>query len=154
MAEPDRADLPIPAESPISWAVMNLAHEQRGIAAARLAAFGLHAGQEIMLGQLWERDGRSQKELGELMGLDHSTVAKSVARLERAGLVARSRSHDDGRIVVVSLTDAGRALEAPVRQIWRDLEARWAERLTDADRDALRRILSSAGGRYPRPAPD
>jgi DNA-binding MarR family transcriptional regulator len=122
--------LSVGRENPVSWAVMTLAHTQRGLAAARLAPLGLFPGQEVMLLQLWDRDGRSQKELGDLLNLDHSTVAKSVQRLERAGLVHRSRSAADGRVTLVHLTDAARALEAPVRAVWSDLEARLASRLT------------------------
>jgi len=119
--------------APVSAAVMRLAHEQRSVAGSRLAALGLFPGQELVLAQLWASDGRSQKELVDSLRLDHSTIAKSVQRLERAGLVDRTRSSEDGRIVVVTLTAAGRALEQPVREIWSDLEARWADRLSPAE---------------------
>lgn len=119
------ADPPLAAvhDSPVSWALMTLAHTQRARAASRLAPLGLFPGQELMLMQLWQEDGRSQKELGGLLGLDHSTVAKSVQRLERAGLVKRSRSPVDGRVVLVHITEEGRALEAPVLAVWSELEA-------------------------------
>lgn len=119
--------------APVSAAVMRLAHEQRAVAATRLAALGLFPGQELVLAQLWASDGCSQKELVESLRLDHSTIAKSVQRLERAGLVDRARSLDDGRVMLVSLTAAGRALEQPVREIWSDLEARWSSRLAPAE---------------------
>ena len=112
--------------APVSWAVMQLAHAQRAIAAQRLAELGLFPGQELILAQLWSVDGSSQKELCGRLGLDHSTVAKSVQRLEKSGLVRRERSAADGRVTLVQLTDAGRRLEAPVHDIWRDLERRWA----------------------------
>lgn len=129
-ARPTEPALSAGRENPVSWAVMTLAHTQRGLAAARLAPLGLFPGQELMLLQLWDRDGRSQKELGDLLKLDHSTVAKSVQRLERAGLVRRSRSAADGRVTLVHVTDAARALEAPVRAVWAELETRLASRLT------------------------
>ena len=119
--------------APVSAAIMRLAHEQRAVAASRLAALGLFPGQELVLAQLWATDSRSQKELVDSLRLDHSTIAKSVQRLERAGLVDRARSSEDGRIVLVTLTAAGRALEQPVREIWSDLEARWDDRLSPAE---------------------
>jgi len=128
-AKPSR-ERPFADIAPVSAAVMRLAHEQRTVAATRLAALGLFPGQELVLAQLWAFDGCSQKDLVESLRLDHSTIAKSVQRLERAGLVDRARSSEDGRIVLVSLTASGRALERPVREIWTDLEARWADRLT------------------------
>ena len=131
----DQADRgrPFADVAPVSAAVMRIAHEQRSVAATRLAALGLFPGQELVLAQLWASDGRSQKELVDSLRLDHSTIAKSVQRLERAGLVDRARSSEDGRIVLVTLTAAGRALEQPVREIWSDLEARWADRLASVE---------------------
>ena len=132
--------------APVSWAVMQLAHGQRAIAAQRLAPLGLFPGQEIVLAQLWGAEGSSQKELSAVLGLDHSTIAKSVQRLEKAGLVRRERSSLDGRVTLVMLTDAGRALEAPVREIWSDLEARWAE-LDAADAERFAAVAKSMGRR-------
>lgn len=129
-ARPAETALSAGRDNPVSWAVMTLAHTQRGLAASRLAPLGLFPGQELMLLQLWDRDGRSQKELGDLLGLDHSTVAKSVQRLERAGFVHRTRSPHDGRVTLVHLTEAAHALEAPVRGIWSDLEKRLTSRLS------------------------
>lgn len=112
--------------APVSWVVMQLAHRQRAVAAQRLAALGLFPGQELVLAELWSTDGLSQKEICGRLGHDHSTIAKSVQRLEKSGLVRRTRSAADGRVTLVELTDAGRALEQPVREIWLQLEARWA----------------------------
>jgi DNA-binding MarR family transcriptional regulator len=111
--------------APVSWAVMQLAHRQRAVAAQHLAGLGLFPGQELVLAQLWSTDGLSQKEISSRLGHDHSTIAKSVQRLERGGLVRRTRSAADGRVTLVELTDAGRALEQPVREIWLQLESRW-----------------------------
>jgi len=131
--QPTDRGRPFADVAPVSAAVMRLAHEQRAAAATRLATLGLFPGQELVLAQLWSSDGRSQKELVDSLRLDHSTIAKSVQRLERAGLVDRARSAADGRIVLVTLTAAGRAIEQPVREIWSDLEARWADRLSGAE---------------------
>lgn len=115
-------DLSAADRYPVSFAIFALARAHRSLAASLLREIGLHTGQEIMLMQLWERDGQSQQELGAMLGHDHSTVAKSVRRLADAGLVSRARSTTDGRVTVVSLTDAGRALEARVEEIWGELE--------------------------------
>jgi DNA-binding MarR family transcriptional regulator len=47
-------------------------------------------------------------ELAELEGLAQPTMTLIVQRLEQRGLVKRERHADDGRVVLVSLTDAGR----------------------------------------------
>jgi DNA-binding MarR family transcriptional regulator len=46
-------------------------------------------------------------ELAELEGLAQPTTTLLVKRLEQHGLVTRERQADDGRVVLVKLTDAG-----------------------------------------------
>src|SRR3954468_7856344 len=47
-------------------------------------------------------------ELADLEGLAQPTMTLLVQRLEQRGWVKRERDPDDGRVVLVSLTDAGR----------------------------------------------
>lgn len=114
---------------PISFAIFNLARSHRALASQLLRKVDLFVGQEIMLMQLWEQDNQSQQSLGRMQGLDHSTVAKSVQRLEKSGLVTRSRSTKDGRVTIVSLTQAGRDLETKVIEVWSELENHTTEDL-------------------------
>jgi DNA-binding MarR family transcriptional regulator len=52
-------------------------------------------------------------ELAELEGLAQPTITILIKRLEEQRLVARTRQPDDGRVVLVSLTESGKvALEA------------------------------------------
>ena len=46
-------------------------------------------------------------ELAELEGLAQPTMTSLVKQLERQGLVRRDRQTDDGRVVLVHLTDSG-----------------------------------------------
>ncbi len=114
----------VAGDHPLSWIVFSLARSHRALAASLLGPLGLFPGQELMLMQLWDRDGRSQKELGDLQQLDHSTVAKSVQRLERVGLVTRTPCPWDGRVRLVHLTEKGRLLERAVRDALGELEGR------------------------------
>lgn len=106
----------------LSYAVFQLARAHRGHAAAMLRALNLHPGQELLLMQLFDRDGQTQTELLERVGLDHSTVSKSLRRMQEAGLLAREPAPHDRRVMVVHLTDAGRALREPIADMWRTLE--------------------------------
>ncbi|MFD0305356.1 MarR family winged helix-turn-helix transcriptional regulator [Streptomyces sp. NPDC127119] len=106
----------------LSYAVFVLARTHRGHAATMLRAMNLHPGQELLLMQLFDRDEQTQSELLEGVGLDHSTVSKSLRRMQEAGLLTREPSAHDRRVLVVRLTDAGRALRAPITDMWRTLE--------------------------------
>ncbi len=46
--------------------------------------------------------------LGSLLQVHPTSVTSAVDRLEKQGFVARERSAEDGRVVLASLTDAGR----------------------------------------------
>jgi DNA-binding MarR family transcriptional regulator len=77
-----------------------------------LKELGLTYPQYLAMLVLWERDGLTVGELGERVFLDSPTLTPLLKRLQSAGLVDRTRSAADERQVVVTLTDAGRALRA------------------------------------------
>ena len=129
---------------PVSFAVFALGRSHRALAAQLLREIGLFAGQEILLFQLWDQDGQSQNSIGRALRLDHSTVAKSVKRLEEAGLVTRSRSPEDGRVTLVSLTEAGRALEHQVTEVWRRVEEATTEDFTPEELKLLAKLALKA----------
>ncbi|GAB2587723.1 hypothetical protein GCM10027168_20710 [Streptomyces capparidis] len=107
---------------PLSYAIFQLARAHRAHAAALLRAMDLHPGQELLLMQLLDRDGQTQSELLESVGLDHSTVSKSLRRMQDAGLLVREPAAHDRRVMVVHLTDKGRALREPIAALWQGLE--------------------------------
>lgn len=78
---------------------------------------GLTYAQYLVMVLLWERDPRAVGELGERLTLESSTLTPLIKRLEAAALVTRRRSDDDQRVVLVSLTEAGRALQARATHI-------------------------------------
>ena len=66
--------------------------------------------QYLVMLVLWERDGLTVGEIASRVFLDSPTVTPLLKRLETAGLVSRDRSPQDERQVLITLTDAGRAL--------------------------------------------
>jgi MarR family transcriptional regulator, organic hydroperoxide resistance regulator len=108
---------------PLSYSIFLLARAHRGYAAALLRRLGLHPGQELLLMQLLDRDHQLQSELLDSVGLDHSTVSKSLRRMQEAGLLTRAPAAHDRRALVVSLTDQGRDMRQPLQDMWSALEA-------------------------------
>ncbi|MEV4279083.1 MarR family winged helix-turn-helix transcriptional regulator [Actinoplanes xinjiangensis] len=106
----------------VSYAIFQLARAHRGHAAAMLREMDLHPGQELLLMHLLDRDGQTQSELLDSVGLDHSTVSKSLRRMQDAGLLVREPARHDRRVLVVHLTDKGRAMREPLTTMWRTLE--------------------------------
>lgn len=66
--------------------------------------------QYLVMMVLWERDGITVSELGERLFLDSATLTPLLKRLQAAGWVERTRGTEDERQVIVTLTDAGRAM--------------------------------------------
>jgi DNA-binding MarR family transcriptional regulator len=77
-----------------------------------LDAVGLTYPQYLAMLVLWEHESASVGRLGELLRLDSGTLSPLLKRLEAMGHIARARSAEDERAVLVSLTQAGRALKA------------------------------------------
>jgi DNA-binding MarR family transcriptional regulator len=101
--------------------------------------------QYLVMMVLWERDGVSVSGIGERLFLDSATLTPLLKRLEAAGLVARTRSAQDERQVVVSLTDAGRAMRADAASIQQDVLC--AAACEPADLIALKRQLERLRGK-------
>jgi DNA-binding MarR family transcriptional regulator len=134
---------------PVSFAIFALARSHRARAASMLADIGLFPGQEILLMQLAEQDGKPQKSLCESIGLDHSTVAKSVARLERDGLIERRKCLEDGRVSQVHLTARGREMTEAISRVWAELERQTVEGLTGEERTQLLHAIKKIAGNGP-----
>ena len=89
---------------------------------------GLGVGQWFALVTLERSDGMGQGEMSRLFGVDPARVSRVGRALEKEGLVRRERDPEDGRVMRLYLTDAGRraiekrpavedAVEARVRRV-------------------------------------
>jgi DNA-binding MarR family transcriptional regulator len=85
---------------------------------------------------------RSARELAEHAELAPASVAQMLEHLEAAGLVKRTRSEQDRRVVLSVLTERGAAV---VAERHAQMEPRWREALAEFSDDELRaaaRVLS------------
>ncbi len=121
----------------LSYAVFQLARAHRGYAAAMLRKMDLHPGQELLLMQLFDKDGQTQSELLESVGLDHSTVSKSLRRMQDAGLLTREPAEHDRRAMIVRLTDKGRGMKEPIAAMWQTLEEASVQNLSADEIDTF-----------------
>jgi DNA-binding MarR family transcriptional regulator len=69
--------------------------------------YGLTSPQLICLKRLSEEREMTPGGLAKEVHLSHATVTGIIGRLERKGLVQRSRSSEDGRSYLIRLTDSG-----------------------------------------------
>ena len=69
---------------------------------------GVTLRQSVLLAAIAEADGASQSDLVSATGVDRSTLAEMMARMEQKGFIVRAAAEDDGRAKSVSLTAEGR----------------------------------------------
>jgi DNA-binding MarR family transcriptional regulator len=76
-------------------------------------------------------------ELAKFEGLAQPTMTSLVKQLEQRGLVRRDRQTDDGRVVLVHLTDIGAAALADYRARARELLGTYLDEIPDEQVEAL-----------------
>ena len=76
-----------------------------------LEPLGLTYTQYVVMMVLWECGSITEKELGERIHLDSGTLAPLLKRLDKQGLVKRERPDRNERLLQITLTDAGIALQ-------------------------------------------
>ena len=82
-----------------------------------LKPLGISPAQFPILLELWQKDGLSQQELVERTDLKQATIANTLARMERDGLITREPNPDDARSRLIMLTEQARALQQQSTEI-------------------------------------
>jgi MarR family transcriptional regulator, organic hydroperoxide resistance regulator len=94
--------------------------------------------QGMLLGTLAHNGEMKISDLSEKLGLSNSTVSGVLDRLEKQGLVERTRSEEDRRVVHVNLTPEFRK---NAEQRFKDVERNFEEVVSKASTEELERIL-------------
>lgn len=106
-------------------------------------------GQDSILTVISQHPGISQKELGEILGIQPASVSELLMKLERKGLVLRKKDVQDRRSIKVQLTEDGRShLAEPEEESadpFRSLSAEEQEQL----RSLLEKLLTDWEQRFP-----
>ncbi len=125
----------------IGYRILQIHRAHRNRAEVALGELGLHTGQEWVLFQLWNEEGLTQSQLVENLGVEPPTITKTLDRLEKAGLVERRQDVEDARVSRVFLTRKGRELQGPVEKVWKDLETKTIQGLSEAEKALMLRLL-------------
>ncbi|GHH55308.1 MarR family winged helix-turn-helix transcriptional regulator [Streptomyces candidus] len=126
---------------PVSHSLSVVARLHRIAAGRVLRRLGLYPGQEFVMMHLWEAGAVRQSELIKAVGLDPSTVTKSLQRLEQAGHVRRRPDPADRRASLVEATETSCELRSQVVAAWSELEDTTLAGLGEGERQELLRLL-------------
>ncbi|GCD43389.1 MarR family winged helix-turn-helix transcriptional regulator [Streptomyces paromomycinus] len=96
----------------------------------------------LLLNRLDKEGPMGVKALAAGMGIDSSTVTRQVAPLVDSGLVNRASHPEDGRAVVLQLSERGRSRLEEVRASRRALMALVTEEWTEEERDSFCSLLT------------
>jgi DNA-binding MarR family transcriptional regulator len=129
------------ANTSTGFLLSQLGHESLRETRDALADHGLKPRQLRILDLLADRGPIGQRELGELMAIDHSILVNMLNPLEKDRLVKRERDTVDRRRHVVTITAAGQRRLAAADAAFRDAEDTFFAALTQKQRVQLREIL-------------
>ena len=82
-----------------------------------LQALGLTYPQYLAMLVLWEKDGLPVGEISNRLLTDPGSLTPLLKRLEAEGLLSRTRSSEDERVVIIELTAKGHALREQAKDI-------------------------------------
>ena len=102
-----------------------------------LEPLGLTYPQYLVMMVLWEQDNQTVGDICHRLMLDTNTLTPVLQRMEREGLVVRTRGIVDGRQTLISLTSKGKQLEDRAKDVPVCMSQNWhgdtlsQEQLTD-----------------------
>ncbi|MEU4564018.1 MarR family transcriptional regulator [Actinoplanes sp. NPDC023936] len=125
----------------MSWATHALAKEH----AEALSGLGISTRAYCVLERGMTAE-LTQSQLGELCGIDKTTMVVTLDELERAGLAERRMSKTDRRARIVKVTPAGERMVAEASEIVAGLQAEILSTIPARDRkvflDVLGRLIN------------
>lgn len=103
---------------------------------------GVTLRQTVLLAAIAEAEGASQSDLVRTTGVDRSTLAEMMSRMEKKGMIARAAAADDGRAKSVRLTNEGRRRLDAVLPAIKDVDRNLLASLPATRRAAFQAILA------------
>ncbi len=113
----------------------------------RIRPLGLAPAQFMTLLELWEADGITQRDLTQRLDVEQATMANTLTRMERDGLIERRSVPEDGRSQTIHLTERAKALREPATSAARQVNQTALSGLDEDERrlflDLLRRVIGA-----------
>ena len=118
-----------------------------------IAPLGLAPAQFLVLLELWEGDGLTQADLVSRLNVEQATLANTMSRMERDGLVERREKRGDRRARLIYLTDKARGLEDAAKRNAAQINAFALAGLEEGERarflEALERVIDTLAADQP-----
>ncbi len=121
--------------------IENVIRDRKAAQRAVLQQCSLHVGQPEMLQFISDHPGCSQKQIADAARVSPASVAASIKRMERAGLISRRADTADTRCNRVYVTTAGERELSFCREKLREIDRCLTADLDNEELSALKNLL-------------
>ncbi len=104
-------------DNQLCFALYSATHAITRVYRNALESTGITYTQYLVMLALWENNQLMVKNVADRLDLDSASLTPILKRLEAAGLLTRQRNKSDERVVEISLTEKGHALQDEVANI-------------------------------------
>ena len=115
---------------------------------------GLHLGQDELLNALSTEEPITLSKVAAHISVRPSTISKMLDRLEKDGIVKRTRFSSDARLTGMILTEKGAEAQSSARLTWKQMEQDVFKGLSESEIQMIGRSLETLdiiiGGRLRR----
>lgn len=133
--------MPLDRSASLGYVINHLARLMEQALRDRISQHGVVPGQFAQLLALYEEEGVTQNELCEKVRIDQSTMAHTLKRMERDGLIERTADPADGRRALIHLTERARNLRAELFAAAREVNEIATEGFPQAQGDEFLRTV-------------
>ena len=116
-----------------------------GIYRTRLQRFGLTPSQALVLHALYEGEGVSAGELGQILLFDNATLSGILNRMVEGGWITKDVSDEDRRTLKIHLTPKAMRIRTEFLRFNEELNTEMLSRFRVEERLLLRRMLLDIG---------
>ena len=107
----------------------------------RIEPLDIVPGQFPALLALWQQDGQTQKELVEKLDIEQATMANTLNRMERDGLITRRDHPSDGRAKLIWLTPKAASVRDEAYRAASEVNEMGLSELSSEERDLFIAML-------------
>lgn len=122
--------------------LLKINHKNFAIGFAYLKEAGLHPGQMPLITSLYKKEGVTQKEIADKLGIKPSTINVMIRRLEKKEFVIRKQDPEDQRRSLVYLTVHGRGIYEKISGAAVDMKDQVMKTFTEGEKEELFRLLT------------
>ena len=103
--------------------------------------FNMMDGKGRLLSVLQQKDGLTQRELGDELDIRPSSVGELVRKLEATSLVIRKNNEDDRRVMNVYLTAVGREFVDDKSSLQTEIQTNVFKDISEDEKEVFARVL-------------